>query len=164
MGDILIAPSAGPDDDGGADRSTKLIQFGRVAVDERLALHLYLVAGHRRFAFMWSVLGREMMGCLVLAEPDNDDAMANAREALGAVGASGVSSIVVGVAGDGVSLERAAEQLQLSPDIATVPCHCGDRDSVKQALCAVLRKMQAHRPAAPAVAHEGAVSVPVRVA
>jgi signal recognition particle receptor subunit beta len=164
MGDILIAPSAAPDHGAPAQASTRLIQFGRIAADKDLALHLYLVSGHRRFAFMWGVLGRDMMGCLVLVEPDDEEAVANACEVLGAVGESGVPAVVIGIGGNATRLSEVAARLHCSPELRTVQCNCGDRESVKQALCAVLRQMAADRAATPVLSRREAVSVPAGMA
>jgi signal recognition particle receptor subunit beta len=160
MGDVLIAPSAGPDDGPTLGRGARLIQFGRVAVDKDLALNLYVVSGDRRFAFMWSVLGRDMTGCLVLVESETDESMTNARQVLAAVADSGVSALVVGVSGDASRLQQVAERLDLSPGTPIVPCECGDRSSVKQALCAVLREVLSAHVEASAVPRPAAVSVP----
>ncbi len=164
MGDILIAPSTGPDDGVTLGRATRLIQFGRVAVDKDLALNLYVISGDRRFAFMWNVLGRDMMGCLVLVESANEEGIANAREVLSAVADSGISALVVGVTGDASRLQQVAERLELSPGTPIVPCECRDRGSVKQALCAVLREMLAVHVEESAVPRPAAVSVPAGAA
>ncbi|MGD8237304.1 MAG: hypothetical protein PVH68_02015 [Armatimonadota bacterium] len=164
MDDILIAPCAGPDDGERAEPGGRLIQFGRVAVDNALALHLYVVSGHRRFSFMWSVLGRDMMGCLVLAEPANEEAMANARDVLDAVRACGLQSVVVGAGGDAELLEQMVQSLRLTAGVPVIPCDAGDRVSVRQALCAVLREMRGDRAPTPAVAGQDAVSAAAGVA
>ena len=159
LGDVLISASAGPDDGAALGRSNRLIQFGRIAAGDDLALNLYVVAGERRFAFMWSVLGRDMMGCLVLVDARDQERMADARDVLAALADSGLSAIVVGVSGDACELQDVAQHLGLEPGTPMVSCDCSDRNSVKHALCAVLGQMCAAPGQRPTLAPQHAVSV-----
>jgi len=130
-------------------------------VDNDLALHLYLISGQRRFAFMWSVLGRDMMGCLVLADPNDEESFVNAGKVLGAVSGSGVPALAVGVSGGAPGVGQVSQRLGLGENIRAMACECGDRESVKAALCALLRVLPTHSAEAPAVPQDDVVSVPV---
>jgi len=123
-----------------------LLQLAQVAVDEELTLRLYVLAGDPRFASMWGILAQEAVGYVVLVDGQRRESMEAARALLRAARARTGAPYVLGVmSGERDDTEHravVARQLEVPVDVVLVPVRCGERESVKAGLCALLRRVQ----------------------
>ncbi|MFQ6096934.1 MAG: hypothetical protein ACE5O2_04345 [Armatimonadota bacterium] len=166
MGDIFVAPplrAAGAPEDNGP----RPIQFARISVSDDLALHLYLIAGDRKFSFIWGVLARDMSAYVLLVNGETPQGIAAASQVLEVVASASRAPYVVAVTDEQRDLaahqSAVAQELGLPPQCPVLPCDCADRDSVKRVLYALLQElMQTMQAAAPTRARE-TVATPAAV-
>jgi signal recognition particle receptor subunit beta len=118
------------------------MDFGRITIDRDLVLYLFGTPGQDRFDFMWEILGEGMLGYILLVDADRPESL---DEAVGILEAfrrmARVPFVVALNRAEGLAPADEAEVrsvLQLSHDVAIVPCDATDRESVKAVLLALL--------------------------
>lgn len=122
--------------------TTVAMDFGRISIDEELALYLFGTPGQRRFDFMWEILAEGMLGLVVLVDAEADDGIEEARHILDFFRDIGDVPYLVAVnkcderPAQSVEVVRAA--LDIPDDVRVVACNALDRDSVKDALLELL--------------------------
>src|SRR5688572_24111589 len=123
-------------------KTTVAMDFGRLTVDEELALYLFGTPGQRRFEFMWEILAEGMLGFIVMVDAQREESLEESREILAFFRESADVPFVVAVnkAGDDPdgAIERTRAALDLPADVRLVSCNALDRDSVKDVLLALL--------------------------
>jgi small GTP-binding protein len=122
--------------------TTVAMDFGRITIDRDLVLYLFGTPGQDRFDFMWEILGEGMLGYILLVDADRPESL---DEAVGILEAfrrmARVPFVVALNRAEGLAPADEAEVrsvLQLSHDVAIVPCDATDRESVKAVLLALL--------------------------
>jgi small GTP-binding protein len=125
--------------------TTVAMDFGRITIDRDLVLYLFGTPGQDRFDFMWEILGEGMLGYILLVDADRPESL---DEAVGILEAfrrmARVPFVVALNRAEGLAPADEAEVrsvLQLSHDVAIVPCDATDRESVKAVLLALLYRV-----------------------
>ncbi|QBI21503.1 GTP-binding protein [Egibacter rhizosphaerae] len=139
-------PSGGGKSGGGKSETTVAMDFGRLTIDEGLALYLFGTPGQQRFDFMWEILSEGMLGFVVLVDGDDDASLDDAAGILEFFKRSADVPYVVAVnksntaaaaAGDDV-VERVRRLLRVPSHVRMVACDARERESVKQVLLTLL--------------------------
>jgi hypothetical protein len=127
--------------DPGLDKHTTTVamDFGRITIDDSLVMYLFGTPGQARFWAMWDDLCRGALGALVLVDTRN---LAVSFAAINYFELDSDLPFVVCVnLFDGVlnhTLDDVRAALSLRPDIPLITCDARDRQSVAQALLAVV--------------------------
>ena len=136
-------------------RTTVAMDFGRLTIDEDLALYLFGTPGQKRFDFMWQILAEGMLGFIVLVDAQRQDATAEAADILRFFRDSADVPFVVAVNKSGdepqAAVQEARRDLAVPDRIRVVACNALDRESVKgvllELLYAVLDDVEEREPA-----------------
>ncbi len=118
--------------------TTVAMDFGRVAVDKSLVLYLFGTPGQDRFGFMWDDLVTGALGAVVLVDSRRlDDCFA----AIDYFEDRRIPFVVVLNEFDGMlphTLLNVRAALQLDDDVPVVSCDARYKESVKEAILALL--------------------------
>lgn len=118
--------------------TTVAMDFGRVAVDKSLVLYLFGTPGQDRFGFMWDDLVTGALGAVVLVDSRRlDDCFA----AIDYFEDRRIPFVVVLNQFDGLlphTLLNVRAALQLDDDVPVVSCDARYKESVKDAILALL--------------------------
>jgi uncharacterized protein len=129
--------------DRGSGRTTVAMDFGRITVDDDLALYLFGTPGQARFEFMWDILAEGMLGFVLMVDASRADALSEARRIRDHFTAQADVPYVVAVNkldGDpGPVLEAVRSALELPDEVPVVAVDARDREDVKAALLTFLR-------------------------
>ena len=136
--------------------TTVAMDFGRLSIDDDLALYLFGTPGQKRFDFMWEILAEGMLGFVVMVDPGDEDGLRESADILTFFRDCASVPFVVAVnkvSGDGdVAVAEVREALDLADDVRIVACSALDRESVKgvllELLYAVLDEIEQREPAA----------------
>ncbi len=122
--------------------TTVAMDFGRITVDRELVLYLFGTPGQERFDFMWEILGEGMLGYVLLVDAMRPDSLGEAAGILTAFRRMARVPYVVGLnRSGGLDPEEEARirsALEISPEVALLPCDATDKESVKALLLALL--------------------------
>lgn len=125
--------------------TTVAMDFGRITVDDDVALYLFGTPGQERFSFMWETLSQGMLGFVVLVDSSTTESLTESRKILGYFKTMSRVPYVVAVNkinGDSPQiLERVRENLSLSDSIPLFSCNALDKESVKKVLLGLLYKV-----------------------
>jgi signal recognition particle receptor subunit beta len=135
------------------DKSTTTVamDFGRVSLDAELILYLFGTPGQHRFWFMWDDLVRGAIGAVVLVDTRR---LADSFAAVDFFEDRGLPYVVGLNCFDGRLLHRpddVREAMSIDPSIPMVTCDARERESVKQALIALVEHAMRHRMTAGAL-------------
>ncbi len=118
--------------------TTVAMDFGRLSLDEDLILYLFGTPGQHRFWFMWDDLVRGAIGAVVLVDTRR---LADWFAAVDFFEDRGLPYVVGLNCFDGRQMHRledVREAMSIDPAIPMVTCDARDRESVKQALIALV--------------------------
>jgi signal recognition particle receptor subunit beta len=130
--------------------TTVAMDFGRVSLDSDLILYLFGTPGQHRFWFMWDDLVRGAIGAVVLVDTRR---LADSFAAVDFFEDRGLPYVVGLNCFDGRLLHRpddVREAMSIDPSIPMVTCDARERESVKQALIALVEHAMRHRMTADA--------------
>lgn len=120
--------------------TTVAMDFGRVSLDEDLALYLFGTPGQDRFWFLWDDLIRGALGAVVLADPRR---LADCFPAIEYFENSPAAPFIVALnCFDGVlpyAIEDVRNALALGPDIPLLTCDARDTASAVYTLTELVR-------------------------
>ena len=143
--DVLSTEKAvSPDDQAHSSKknTTVAMDFGRLTIDQELALYLFGTPGQKRFDFMWEILAEGMLGFIVLVDAEREEAIEEAAEILSFFRDTADVPYVVAVnksdAEPEACVQRAREALELDATVRVVACNALDRSSVKNVLLELL--------------------------
>jgi uncharacterized protein len=129
--------------DRGSGRTTVAMDFGRITVDDDLAMYLFGTPGQARFEFMWDILAEGMLGFVLMVDAARADAMTEARRIRDHFTDQADVPYVVAVNkidGDpGPVLAAVRSALELPDQVPVVAVDARDREDVKAALLTFLR-------------------------
>jgi uncharacterized protein len=128
--------------------TTVAMDFGRVSLDSDLILYLFGTPGQHRFWFMWDDLVRGAIGAVVLVDTRR---LADSFAAVDFFEDRGLPYVVGVNCFDGRlmhRLEDVREAMSIDPAIPMVSCDARERESVKQALIALVEHAMRYRMAA----------------
>ena len=156
--DVLSTEKAVSQEGDGTKKSTTVaMDFGRLTVDDDLALYLFGTPGQKRFDFMWDILAEGMLGFIVMIDPNSEESL---QEAVGILRyfreAASVPFVVAVNKIDGDSdaaVAKVRKRLDLDDTaLRVVACNALERESVKtvllELLYAVLHEIDQREPAA----------------
>ena len=128
--------------------TTVAMDFGRVSLDSDLILYLFGTPGQHRFWFMWDDLVRGAIGAVVLVDTRR---LADSFAAIDFFEDRGLPYVVGVNCFDGRLMHRlddVREAMSIDPAIPMISCDARERESVKQALIALVEHAMRHRMAA----------------
>lgn len=125
------------------DDTTVAMDFGRISIDQTLALYLFGTPGQARFDFMWEILAEGMLGFILMVDRSRPESLDEAKPVLDAFRGFGRAPLVVAVnkhdpldpAGE-ITLVR--QTLDLDESVPVIPMNALDRASVKNVVLALL--------------------------
>ena len=147
----MTAAAAVQDDAGDVDTKTSTtvaMDFGRLAIGDEVVLYLFGTPGQQRFAFMWDQVALGALGAIILLDTarlaDSHAAIDyfESRRIPFVVAANGFAHSPVG------SADQIRQALTLGAGVPVVQVDARDRQSVKQALIALVEHLLALRHAA----------------
>lgn len=122
--------------------TTVAMDFGRITLDDDLALLLFGTPGQRRFDFMWQILAEGMIGFVVMVDASRSDSFAEASEILDFfTHVADVPFVVALNKSDGepdADVARARAELALDEGVRCLPVDARSKDSVRGVLIALL--------------------------
>jgi signal recognition particle receptor subunit beta len=124
------------------ETTTVAMDFGRITVDDDLALYLFGTPGQKRFDFMWEILSEGMLGFIVMVDSTRPETFREARNILEAFRAFSPTPYVVAASKqdmDGAwDMDDMRIALRLNEDDKLLPCVSLDKESVKDVLLELL--------------------------
>lgn len=121
--------------------TTVAMDFGRLSIDDDLALYLFGTPGQKRFDFMWEILSEGMLGFVVIVDASDPSTFDAAAEILTFFRDRATVPYVVAAnkVGDDHDAEGRVRRLLHVPEhVRVVGCDARDRQSVKDVLVALL--------------------------
>jgi signal recognition particle receptor subunit beta len=128
--------------------TTVAMDFGRVSLDTDLILYLFGTPGQHRFWFMWDDLVRGAIGAVVLVDSRR---LADAFASIDFFEDRNLPYVVAMNCFDGVQhhdMEDVREALTIENSVPMLTCDARNRESVKQALIALVQHAMRQRIAA----------------
>ncbi len=125
-------------------QTTVAMDFGRVGVDQDLALFLFGTPGQERFDFMWDILGTGMLGFVLMVDGHREECLEEAARVLRFLVEAGDVPFVVAVnkvEGD-EDVERLRGGIDLPAHVPMLRCDARERESVKEVLVALLETVR----------------------
>jgi hypothetical protein len=140
--EVLSTEKAVSDAGDGKRHTTVAMDFGRLTIDDDLALYLFGTPGQKRFDFMWEILAEGMLGFVVMVDAENSETIDAASDILTFFRDTADVPYVVAVNKsdedpDG-AVDHARIALGLDPSVRAVACNALERDSVKNVLLELL--------------------------
>lgn len=118
--------------------TTVAMDFGRVTLDDELALMLFGTPGQRRFEFMWRILAEGMIGFVVMVDATRPASVAEAAEMLAFFTDVAEVPFVVAVnkghAEPDGGIARVRAELGLPGGVRCVAVDARQKDSVREVL------------------------------
>lgn len=122
--------------------TTVAMDFGRITIDEELALYLFGTPGQKRFDFMWEILSEGMLGFVVMVDSTRPETFREARNILETFRAYAPTPYVVAAnkqdRQDAWDVEDMRIALRLDPKIKLLPCVAPNKETVKNVLLELL--------------------------
>ncbi len=128
--------------------TTVAMDFGKIRIDDEHVLYLFGTPGQSRFDFMWDILGKGMVGLIVLVDSTDPSTFHEARRIINFFEARYPSPFVVGC--NKQDLEGAWDPedirtaLDLDEDVKVIPLVALNKDSVKNVLLELLEEIAHH--------------------
>ncbi|MFA9445661.1 ATP/GTP-binding protein [Egicoccus sp. AB-alg6-2] len=129
---------------GNSGRTTVAMDYGRIAIDRDLALHLFGTPGQERFEFMWDILAEGMLGFVLVVDARRPETLVEARgQQVHFAGLADVPLVVavnkLGPNSDTATvLDRVRGYLDVPAEVAVLATDVRDREDVKRVLLALL--------------------------
>ncbi len=133
---------------GERERTTVAMDFGRITVDNDIALYLFGTPGQDRFEFMWDILAEGMLGFVLIVDADRLDSLQEGKRINDHFHhlADAPSIVVINKLDDDQDADelvaRVRGELELAEDLPVVVADAREREDVKQALVTFLRTVQ----------------------
>ncbi len=124
------------------EQTTVAMDFGRITIDNDLALYLFGTPGQKRFDFMWEILSEGMLGFVVLVDSSRPETFREARRILDTFRGYSPTPFVVAANKQDDEDAWPAEDLKialgLDADVKVLPCIATKKESVKDILLELL--------------------------
>ncbi len=128
------------------DHTTVAMDFGRISIDDKHVLYLFGTPGQARFDFMWDILGKGMVGLIVLVDSTDPSTFHEARKVINYFDTRYPVPFVVGANKQDLkgawSPEDIRTALDLDEGIKVLPLIAKDKSSVKRALLELLDEIK----------------------
>lgn len=130
------------------DYTTVAMDFGRIKIDDEHTLYLFGTPGQTRFDFMWDILGKGMVGLVVLVDSTDPATFHEARRIINYFESRYPAPFVVGCNKQDLkgawSPDDIRTALDLDTDIKVLPLIAIDKNSVKNVLLTLLDEIAKH--------------------
>ncbi|ACO04099.1 MAG TPA: GTP-binding protein [Persephonella sp.] len=130
------------------NHTTVAMDFGRITIDDNHVLYLFGTPGQERFDFMWDILGKGMVGLVVLVDSTDPSTFHEARKIINYFESRYPAPFVVGCnkqdlkgAWDPQDIRIA---LDLNDDVKVLPLVALSKESVKNILLELLEEIAKH--------------------
>ncbi|MBE9474032.1 MAG: ATP/GTP-binding protein [Chloroflexi bacterium] len=124
------------------ETTTVAMDFGRITIDNEMALYLFGTPGQKRFDFMWEILSEGMLGFVVIVDSTRPETFREARKILETFRAYAPTPYVVAAnkqdCDDAWETDDMRIALRLSHEIKILDCVAMSKDSVKTVLLELL--------------------------
>ncbi len=126
-------------------QTTVAMDFGRITVDDSLALFLFGTPGQKRFDFMWEILSEGMLGFIVMVDSTRPETFSEARNILNSFRNFSPTPYII--AANKQDMEKAWDlddmriALRLDPGDKLLPCVAQEKETVKQVLLELLENI-----------------------
>ena len=118
------------------------MDFGRITIDNDMALYLFGTPGQKRFDFMWEILSEGMLGFVVIIDSTRPETFREARKILETFRAYAPTPYVVAAnkqdCEDAWEVDDMRIALRLNPEIKLLECVAIEKQSVKDVLLELL--------------------------
>jgi signal recognition particle receptor subunit beta len=125
--------------------TTVALDFGRITLDESLILYLFGTPGQDRFAFLWDDLVDGALGAVVLVDTRRIEDCHPVLDYFEEHGTPFVVAVNHFDLAPRFDLDEVREALGIDESIPLVDCDARDRESVKEALLAMIGQVLLHR-------------------
>ena len=123
--------------------TTVAMDFGRITVDDDLALYLFGTPGQERFDFMWDILKEDIIGFVLLVDSTGPK-IENTLKILEFFSNNSDAPYVIACTKqdqhNALPVDTIRQQLNID-DASILSCVATDRESVKQVLLVLLRQV-----------------------
>jgi small GTP-binding protein len=124
------------------ETTTVAMDFGRITIDNDMALYLFGTPGQKRFDFMWEILSEGMLGFVVIIDSTRPETFREARKILETFRAYAPTPYVVAAnkqdCEDAWEVDDMRIALRLNPEIKLLECVAIKKQSVKDVLLELL--------------------------
>ena len=124
------------------EQTTVAMDFGRITIDNDLALYLFGTPGQKRFDFMWEILSEGMLGFIVMVDSARPETFREARRILDTFRGYSPTPYVIAANKQDDADAWPAEDLKialgLGQDVLVLPCIATQKESVKNILLELL--------------------------
>ncbi|MBU7024814.1 MAG: ATP/GTP-binding protein, partial [Theionarchaea archaeon] len=123
--------------------TTVAMDFGRITIDDDLALYLFGTPGQERFDFMWEILREDIIGFILLVDSVTPEIPTTRKILNFLVSHSDVPFVIACTKRDHVnalSMETLKQQMKMDT-VPFVPCVATEKESVKEVLLILLREI-----------------------
>ncbi|KAA2264287.1 ATP-binding protein [Solihabitans fulvus] len=129
------------------DKSTTTVafDFGRITLDRSLVLYLFGTPGQDRFAFLWDDLAEGALGAVILADTRRIEDCYPAVDYFEERNLPFLLAVNQFDGADRFELEEVREALGIDENVPIVECDARGRESVKEALVALIEQVLLHR-------------------
>ncbi|WP_457642540.1 GTP-binding protein [Persephonella sp.] len=142
------AKTTRPDERSVKNHTTVAMDFGRITIDEDHVLYLFGTPGQDRFDFMWDILGKGMVGLVVLVDSTDPSTFHEARKIINYFETRYPAPFVVGCNKQDLkgawNPKDIRTALDLNDDIKVLPLIALDKESVKNILLELLEEIAKH--------------------
>ncbi len=126
--------------------TTVAMDFGRISIDKDHVLYLFGTPGQSRFDFMWDILGKGMVGLVVLVDSTDPSTFHEARKIINYFETRYPVPFVVGANKQDLkgawSPEDIRTALDLDEDVKVIPLVAKDKEQVKKVLLELLEEIK----------------------
>jgi len=126
--------------------TTVAMDFGRISIDDEHVLYLFGTPGQSRFDFMWDILGKGMVGLVVLVDSTDPSTFHEARKIINYFETRYPVPFVVGANKQDLkgawSVEDIRTALDLDEEVKVIPLVAKDKEQVKKVLLELLEEIK----------------------
>jgi len=127
------------------DYTTVAMDFGRIKIDDEHTLYLFGTPGQSRFDFMWDILGKGMVGLVVLVDSTDPATFHEARKIINYFESRYPAPFVVGCNKQDLkgawSPEDIRTALDLDESVKVLPLIATNKENVKTVLLELLEEI-----------------------
>ncbi len=128
--------------------TTVAMDFGKIKIDDEHVLYLFGTPGQSRFDFMWDILGKGMVGLIVLVDSTDPNTFHEARKIINFFESRYPAPFIVGCNKQDLegawSPEDIRTALDLDDDVKVLPLVATNKESVKNVLLELLEEIAHH--------------------
>lgn len=126
-------------------QTTVAMDFGRINVDDSLALFLFGTPGQKRFDFMWEILSEGMLGFIVMVDSTRPETFREASNILNSFRNFSPTPYIIAANKQDLpeawDLDDMRIALRLNPEDNLIACVAQDKETVKGVLLELLENI-----------------------